>query len=197
MMKPGRRWVSTLQVARLALMTLVATTLAFSAACRADDAAAAGDRAAAAGPAAPATDTTATPTPTPNAATPRVSPHRPARHLTVAQRIDENVRRLAHSLDLDPVQREKVRQILVDQHAQIGKLRDGNSAVPVDVTATTLAIYDQTKARIRAVLNPEQKMKYSADVPRDELAPGQADLKHWMDLQESKRRQGQSEDGSK
>jgi hypothetical protein len=39
------------------------------------------------------------------------------------------------------------------------------------------------------VLNEEQKKKYSVDVPRDSLAPAQADLNHYLQLQESKRQQ--------
>jgi len=169
----------------MALMSITTVTLAFSAACRADGGPGASDPAAAA--AAPAPDVTAMP-PAPDSATPRTSRHQPARHLTVAQSIDENVHRLARGLDLDPGQQENLRHILVDQHRQIMKLRGGNSAAPADVAGATLAIYDQSKARIRAILNDEQRKKYSADVPREGLAPAQADLQHWMDLQEAKRR---------
>ena len=118
-------------------------------------------------------------------------PHRhpPAAHLTAAQRIDAHVRRLARGLDLDAGQQEKLRQILVDQHRQMLLLHGGNAAASGDVAGTTLAIYDQTKTRIRAILNDEQKKKYIVDVPREDLAPAQADLQHWMDLQEARRRQ--------
>ena len=162
-------------------------TLVFSAASRADDSAAASDATAAIGPAAPAPD--ASVAPTLDAATPRVSHHRPIRRLTVAQSIEASVHRLARGLDLDPGQQARLRQILVDQYRQVLQLRSGNAPIPVDVTGTTLAIYDQTKARIRAMLNDEQKKKYSADVPREQTALAQADLQHWMELQESRRKQ--------
>lgn len=159
-------------MARIALMSLVAMTLAFSAA--------------AAGPVAPAPDAVTLPAPGGDA---RARHHGPARRLTIAQSIDESVRRLTRGLDLDPGQQARLRQILVDQHRQLLQLRSGNAPAP-DVTGTTLAIYDQTKMRIRTMLNDEQKKKYSADVPRDSLAPAQADLQHWMQMQESKRKQG-------
>ena len=164
---------------RIALTCLATMTVVFSAA--------ASDATAATGPAAPAPE--ASVVPTPDTATPRVSHYRPVRRLTVAQSIDERVRRLTRGLDLDPGQQARLRQILVDQYRQMLHLRSGNAPAPVDVAGTTLAIYDQTKSRIRAMLNDEQKKKYSADVPREQTAPAQADLQHWMQLQESRRKQ--------
>jgi hypothetical protein len=131
--------------------------------------------------------------PTPNAKTPRVLRHGPVRHLTIAQSIDESVGRLARGLDLDPGQQVRLRQILVDQHRQMMQLRSGGSGVSGDATGAMLAIYDQTRARVRAMLNEEQLKKYPAAVPLEQTAPAQADLQHWMQLQETKRRQG---DGS-
>ena len=190
--------MATDRIARIALTFLSMIALvAVAVPGRAEDAAAAVDPAVAAGPAVPAAaDATAT-LQAPDAGTPAVSHHRPARHLTAAQGIDESVRRLTRGLDLEPSQQESLRQILVDQHRRIMKLRSANSAVQADIAGTTLAIYEQTKGRIRAMLNDEQKKKYSADVPRSDLAPAQADLKHWMDLQESKRRLGQSDEDPK
>lgn len=192
-MKPERRLASTHRVARIALMSLATMTLAFSAACHADDAAAASDPAAAAGPAAPAPAATTGPAvpnpPAPDGATHRSFRHGPVRHLTVAQSIDESVHRIAHGLDLDPSQQERLRQILVDQRRHIMQLRGGGSAVSGDVAGTMLAIYDQTRARIRAMLNEEQRKKYPAAVPPEQTAPAQADLQHWMQIQESLRKQ--------
>ena len=180
-MKRYRRLVSTNQMVRVALTSLATMTLTFPAACWSDDAAATG-------PAAPASEVAAKPAGA-DAAAPRVLRHGPVRHLTIAQSIDESVRRLARGLDLDPGQQVRLRQILVDQHRQMMKLRSGASGVSGDVTGTMLAIYDQTRARIRAMLNDEQLKKYPAAVPRDQTAPAQADLQHWMQLQETKRKQ--------
>lgn len=193
-MKPGRRWAATQEMGRIALVSLATWTLAISAASRADGAAAGSAPAAAANPAAAATDA---PARQPGPPSTRASRRRQGRQLTAAQGIDVNVRRLTRGLKLDGGQQEKLRQILTDQHRQIVALRSGNNSAAQDVTGTALAIYDQTKARIRAILNDEQKKKYSADVPRQGLAPSQADLKHWMDLQESKRREEQAAEPAK
>lgn len=169
-MKSGRHSVSTHAMAHLALLGLVAMTLAFSAACRADDAAAASDA-------------------TAEAQTPRVSHHRPLRRLTAAQSIDQSVRRLSRGLNLNLGQQVRLRQILVDQQRATMQLRSRGAGVSGDLTGAMLAIYDQTKTRIRAMLDDEQKKKYSADVPREQTAPAQADLQHWLELQESRRAQ--------
>ena len=168
------------QMGRVALAALASMTLAFSAACRADDAAAANEPTAETESAAPAG---------PDAPAPRVRRHGPVRHLTVAQSIDESVRRLTRGLNLDPGQQVRLRQILVDQRRQMMQLRSGGAGVAGDVTGATLAIYDKTRARIRAMLNADQLKKYPADVPRDQTAPAQADLQHWMQIQETKRKQ--------
>ncbi len=194
-MKSAQQLVSTHPMSRIVLMSLVslvslvAMVVGFSAACRADDAVAVTDSPASAVPAAPASDAAVEPSAS-AAATPTASRHRPATHLTLAQSIDENVRRLARGLDLDAGQQEKLRQILVEQHRQMLQLRSGGSALSGEFTGTTLAIYAQTRGRIRAMLNDEQKKKYSADVPRDTLAPAKADLQHWIEIQESSRKQG-------
>jgi hypothetical protein len=184
-------------MARIALLSLATMTLAFSAACLGDDAAPAGGPAAAAGPAAPAPDATASPavsiSPAQDGATPRPVRRGPVRHLTAAQSIDESVRRLTRGLELDPGQQERLRQILLDQRRQIMRLRSGGSAVSGDATGRMLAIYDQTRARIRAMLNEDQRKKYPAAVPRDQTAPARADLQYWMKIQESRRKQ---EDGA-
>jgi hypothetical protein len=120
---------------------------------------------------------------------------RPPTHRSVAEGIDEAVRRLTRSLDLDAGQQAKLREILWDEHRQVMNLRSGDRAPGADWVGTTLATVEQAKARIRAMLTEEQKKKYMADVPREQTAPGQADLQHWMDLQDSNRRKGV--DGSK
>lgn len=192
-MQVKRRRVLKPPVARKALVALL--MVAFSGTSRADGGAAFGSGGSRA--AVPVASGASASPPAAAAVSPRSSRRRPARHLTVAQKIDEDVRRLTRGLKLDPGQQQKLRQILVEQHRQIVALRSGDSAASPDVAGTTLAIYGQTKARIRAMLNDEQKKKYSADVPRAGLAPAQADLKHWMDLQESKRRQEQAEGHAK
>jgi hypothetical protein len=127
--------------------------------------------------------------PAPNMESPRVRHQGPVRRMTVAQSIDESVRRLARGLDLDLDQQVRLRQILVDQHQQMMQLRIRGPGASGDITGPMLAIYDQSRTRIRSMLNEDQLKKYPAAVPHDQTAPAQADLQHWMQLQESKRRQ--------
>jgi len=183
---------------RIALMALTVLAFASSTACRAQTAAESGT-----------VSGTVPPDPArPDAAVPgaRVKPQapsagsppaagvrRPPGHRTVAQGIDENVRRLTRGLDLTAEQQSKLREILWDRHRQITNLRSERLDAGADRVGLNVAIQDRTKARIRAILNEDQKKKYSTDVPRDMTAPAQADLKHWMDVQESKRRNGEDD----
>jgi hypothetical protein len=96
---------------------------------------------------------------------------------------------MSRGLNLDPGQQSTLRQILLDQQRQIQKLRRESPQAGVDWVAVTMGIVDQTKTRIRAILSDEQKGKYSTDVPREMTATAQADLQHWMQIQESNRRQ--------
>lgn len=104
------------------------------------------------------------------------------------QGIDETVHRLAKGLGLDEGQQKKLREILTDEQQQVWRLRR-NPGAGVDWAGASATIISQTKSRIRAMLNDEQRQKYETDVPRDQTAPAQADLQHWMQLQESKRQQ--------
>jgi hypothetical protein len=113
---------------------------------------------------------------------------RPQTHRMAGQGIDQTVRRMARGLDLDPTQQTALREILLDQHKKMRTLRTEGSGTRVDWAAATVAIADQTKVRIRALLSDRQREKYSTDVPHEETAPAQADLGHWMQIQESNRR---------
>jgi hypothetical protein len=161
-MKPA-----TVQIRQIAPILLVGLSLAWPVACRADPD---GN-----GPASDAAR------PSPRA------PRQPVRKAP-GHGIDETVRRLTRGLDLDPGQQTKLREILWDEQRQVHKLRD-NPGAGVDWPSATATIIDQTKSRIRAILTDTQKAKYSADVPRDQMAPAQADLQHWIQLQDAKRQQ--------
>jgi hypothetical protein len=185
----------------MAFMPPIVVVLMFasSAVCRADDgsAAVATLEAGALAPVPTAPDAsvpgTSVKSDTPGADIPRARVPRPHSHRTAGQGIDETVRRMSRGLDLDPGQQGKLREILLDQQRQIRKLRGENPQAGVDWAGATTAIVDQTKTRIRAMLNKEQQEKYSTDVPREMTAPAQADLQHWMQIQESNR---QKDDGN-
>jgi hypothetical protein len=202
MMDLLRRWDCTRSILRAAQIVMAGVLLALSPAGWADVPAPAGGATDADAVAPPSSDVMATPPapdvtvvpPARSAGLPGAARKPPVRRLTVAQRIDENVRRLTRGLSLDVAQQQTLRQILADQHQQIMALRNGNAGAPGDVAGSAMAVYDQTRARIRAMLTEEQQQKYSVDVPRSELAPAKADLQHWIDLQESGQRRAQSED---
>jgi hypothetical protein len=124
----------------------------------------------------------------PDAPSHRARASRPQARHAPGHGIDETVRRLTRGLELDPGQQAKLREILWDEQRQARRLRE-NPGAGVDWASATATIVDQTKARIRAMLTDDQRKKYATDVPHDLTAPGQADLQHWMQLQESKRQQ--------
>jgi hypothetical protein len=95
---------------------------------------------------------------------------------------------MSRGLDLNAEQQVKLREILADEYQRARK-QSQNSEPGADRVAATMAIVDATKARIRALLSKEQEAKYETDVPREMTAPAQADLQHWMQVQESNRRQ--------
>jgi hypothetical protein len=130
---------------------------------------------------------------TPPVETPNVRrPHRTSTHKP-GEMIDVNVRKLTRALELTPDQQVKVREILTEQARQIVQLRKENAESGSDQVAANMALLGRTKARIRSVLTEEQKQKYITDVPSEQTAPAQADLQHWMDVQEANRRAGGSE----
>ena len=145
-------------------------------------------------PAAAGTDepaANAAPDRTPADAAPRSRSHRPP-HATPAKVIDANVRRLAQGLKLDQEQQAKLREILVDQYAQLTKLRT-ESAPGTDRAGAMRAIVDRTREKIREMLNDEQKKQYSTEVPREVTAATRADLEHWLDVRDAQRREDTEE----
>ena len=124
---------------------------------------------------------------TPENAAPRVFRHGPGQHLTPLQSLEQSVQRLTRGLDLNQDQQQKLRHILADQYRQLLRLRSGAAASAGSANEMMFSIYSQTRARIRAMLNEEQLKKYPAEIPRDRTAPAQADLKHWLQVQESAR----------
>jgi hypothetical protein len=131
------------------------------------------------------------PTSAPAGSAARSRSHRPP-HRTPAQVIDANVRRLAQGLKLDQEQQAKLREILVDQYAQLMKLRT-ESAPGTDRVGAMREIVDRTRERIREMLNDEQQKQYATDVPREVTAATRADLEHWLDVRDAQRREDTEE----
>jgi hypothetical protein len=110
---------------------------------------------------------------------------RAARHpprLTANEALDERVRRLAKSLDLDETQQARLKELLEDERRDIWKVWTENPQPEADRTGPTMAILDGTRDRIRAMLNEQQKKKYPAAVPRDTTGPAHADPEYWLRL---------------
>jgi hypothetical protein len=107
------------------------------------------------------------------------APRHPQR-LTPEQVIDERVRRLATSLDLDETQQGRLREVLVNERREIQRLRTDNAHPGADRIGPMLAILEKTREEIRAMLNDEQRKKYPAPLPQNSTAPANADLDYWI-----------------
>jgi len=95
--------------------------------------------------------------------------------------IDDRVKSLAKSLDLDEKQQTELKGVLWSRHEQIIKMLRAESRSPVDRITQLRAINDGTVKRITALLNEEQRKKYNpAGHPE---APGispKASLEDWL-----------------
>jgi Spy/CpxP family protein refolding chaperone len=63
------------------------------------------------------------------------------------------VRRLSRSLDLDPAQRDQVRAIVTETRREIVEIRK-------PVQAQVEATIERSRARVRAILRPDQQEKF-------------------------------------
>jgi hypothetical protein len=109
---------------------------------------------------------------------PRHATPRPA----AGSALDERVRLLAKELDLDAAQQAGVKRILEEQRAQVVRVWSDTSVPAAQRVNATQAISNRTADQIRALLNDEQKKKFSAPrQPRDpsEVTPGTS-VEDWM-----------------
>ena len=104
----------------------------------------------------------------------------------VAQRghiptIDDRVRVLARSLDLNEAQRVAVKKILEQRQQETLRIRQDTSISGGARIERFRALQDNTVERIRAVLNEEQKKKYDPlAVRRTQPAPQQRSVEDWL-----------------
>ena len=104
----------------------------------------------------------------------------------VAQRghiptIDDRVRVLARSLDLNEAQRAAVKKILEQRRQETLRIRQDPSISGGARIDRFRALQDNTVERIRAVLNDEQKKKYDPlAVRRMQPAPQQRSVEDWL-----------------
>jgi hypothetical protein len=103
---------------------------------------------------------------------------RPVRHRVT---LDDHVKALAKSLDLNEAQQAAVKNILEQRQREILRLRQDSSISGSDRIGRLRALQDQTVERIRSVLNDEQKKKYNPLAVRQvPAAPDQKSIEDWM-----------------
>jgi hypothetical protein len=96
-------------------------------------------------------------------------------------RLEDRVKVLAESLHLDDAQQVAVTKILEERQQETLRIRRDASISGSDRMAQFRAIQDRTVARIRSVLNEEQKKKYDPlAVRRVEPAPEQRSVEDWI-----------------
>ncbi len=80
--------------------------------------------------------------------------------------IDDQVKRFAESLDLSETQQSEIKKILEFRQVQTRRVRLDESLSGAERISRLGSLQDSTVARIRAVLNDEQKKKYDPRVVR-------------------------------
>jgi hypothetical protein len=101
-----------------------------------------------------------------------------SRHTTT---LDDKVKRFAESLNLSETQRSEVRRILEFRQAQTRRIRLDESLSGAERISRLRGLQDTTVARIRAVLNDEQKKKYDPLMVRKaQRDSSPASVEDWM-----------------
>ena len=100
----------------------------------------------------------------------------PRRHRRVT--VDDQVKGLAKSLDLNQDQQEAVKKIL--ERRQLESVHIMHSSSGPDAIDRFRALQTGTVEQIRAVLNDEQKKKYNPLAPRPPQASDQPSVQDWI-----------------
>ena len=100
---------------------------------------------------------------------------------TAAMALDERVQLMSKELGLDALQQATLKNILLDQRAEVMGVWNNSSAPAAVRISATQAISEKTAGRIRAMLTDAQREKYIKSRPHDTPvgAPG-GDLQKWM-----------------
>jgi hypothetical protein len=95
--------------------------------------------------------------------------------------IDDQVKRFAQSMELSQTQQSEVKQILEFKQVQIRRIRLDESLSGDERISRLHDLQDSTVARIRAVLNDEQKKKYDPLAVREaQKGSPQPSVEDWM-----------------
>jgi periplasmic protein CpxP/Spy len=96
--------------------------------------------------------------------------------------LEERIQLFSKALDLSAAQQTQLRKILLEQRQSVRKIWSEPTLPATDRVAATRALNERTADNIRAILNDEQKKKYSpapASTPRE---PGdQRSVGQWLD----------------
>jgi hypothetical protein len=94
--------------------------------------------------------------------------------------LQDRVRLLTKALDLDARQQAQLRKVLESQRQRVLAAWNDTSVAPARRIAATQAISEETNARIRALLNEEQRRKFGPPrQAREPEAPGPS-VEAWM-----------------
>ena len=108
---------------------------------------------------------------------------RPALQHRNGHSLEDRIRILTQWLTLDATQQEELRKVLEGQREQVRSLWSDTSVPAAYRISATQAISDKTGDQIRALLNEEQKKKFSPPRPPHESRAGSArpNVEDWMD----------------
>jgi hypothetical protein len=94
------------------------------------------------------------------------------KHLSTEERIEQRVRMMATALNLNANQQGQLRSLLMEQRSEVLKIRSDPSIAPEDRVGALLAVNARTAERIRAMLDQEQRNKYSPSPSLTQPAQG-------------------------
>lgn len=99
-----------------------------------------------------------------------------------ASDLADRVKAFTKALDLDALQQDQLRKILVERRDKVRKIWSDRSLLPAERVPATRAANERTGDEIRAMLNDEQRKKYNAAPPSG--APDHGDkrsIDQWLD----------------
>ena len=99
----------------------------------------------------------------------------------VGSSLEDRVRTLTKALDLDARQQAELKKVLEAQRDEVTRIWDDESMPPANRVVATQAVSDTTADRIRALLNDQQKKKYTPPKQPHEPASDGRSVEEWMD----------------
>jgi hypothetical protein len=120
-------------------------------------------------------------TPATRTATALHAPRRQAPRRHLAPTSEQRLRRLVQMLKLDAAQQAEVRRALQAHRDAIRRVTSSRTDAELPRVAAIRAITDHTTARIRAILNDEQKKLYREPLPHEPAGEPRPRVDEWLD----------------